>query len=154
MPLDIQSERVRAERLRVAEIRRQRERDIEAHVAAIKTARADIETKLVELQGHCERLQRAARLARSEGADEARYRLYHTVQTRMVGAMGQALKRASATDRVLDVRREDQAAEARQEREGAVHAKVKAAVREVFNLQLPKEDDLEQLFGEVPDNGS
>lgn len=154
MPSDVQSERIQVERLRIAEIRRQRERDVEAHVAAIKAARADLETKLVELQGHCDRLQRATRLARGEGTDDARYRLYHTVQTRMIGAMGHALKRASATDRVLDASREEQAAQARQEREVVLRANVNAAVREVFNLQLPKEDDFEQLFGEVTGNAS
>jgi hypothetical protein len=151
MPPDNQIERIQAERLRSADIRRQRERDIEAHVAAIKTARAELDAKLVELQGACDRLQRATRLAGGEGGDQARYRIYHASQTRMVGAMGHALKRAQATDRLLEVSAAELREREAQQRAETVRTQVKAAAREVFNLQLPKEDDFEQLFGEVTD---
>ncbi len=147
-PSEAQNERIQAERLRIAEIRRQRDQDVEGHVLAIKTARKDLEAKLGELQGHCDRLQQATRRARGEGGDDPRYRIYHTAQTRMVGAMGHALKRAEATDRLLDVGRVEQQERERQEREESLRARVKTVVRDVFNLQLPKEDDFEQLFGE------
>jgi hypothetical protein len=153
MASDTKNERIQVERLRFAEIRRQRERDIETHVAAIKTARSDLETKLRELQQHCDRLQRAARLSGGE-EDSARYRIYQAAQARMVGAMGHALKRAQATDRLLEVSVADQRVREQQEREETVRTHVKAAVRDVFNLQLPREDDFEQLFGEVTGNAS
>lgn len=151
MPPTNHNEQIEVERLRVSEIRRQRERDVEAHVEAIRTARSDLEAKLIELQGHCERLHRATRLARGDGGEDARYRLYHAAQTRMVGAMSHAIKRAQGTDRLLEASRAEQQERERQEREDKTRAHVKAAVREVFNLQLPKEDDFEQLFGEVTD---
>lgn len=154
MPSDNQNERVEVERLRFAETRRQRERDVEAHVEAIRTARSDLEAKLLELQGHCDRLQRATRLASGDGGEEARYRLYHAAQTRLVGAMSHAIKRAQGTDRLLEASRAEQQERERREREDMTRAHVKAAVREVFNLQLPKDDDFEQLFGEVADDAS
>lgn len=151
MPSDNQNERVRVERLRFAETRRQQQRDIDGHVAAIKSARADIEGKLRELQGHCDRLLRATRLAADEEGDTARFRLYHTAQMRMAGAMGHALKRAEATDRLLERHLDDQRERDRQDRERAVQTRVREVIRDVFDLKLPKDDDFEQLFGEVID---
>jgi hypothetical protein len=152
-PSDTQNERIQVERLRLAEIRRQRDRAVGEHVAAIKTARRDLEAKLVELQGHCDRLQQATRRVRGDGEDP-RYRIYHTAQTRMVGAMGQALKRAQATDRLLETSRVEQQERERNEREEAARARVKTVVQDVFNLQLPKDNDFEQLFGEETADGS
>lgn len=106
----------------------------------------------MDLQGHCDRLQRASRLASVEDGEAARYRLYHTAQTRMIGALSHALKRAQGMDRLLESGREERQDRERRDREEKVKTEARAAVREVFNLQLPREDDFEQLFGEVISN--
>ena len=145
-----QDQQIQLERRRTAEIRRQRERQIETHVQAIKTTRGELETKLRELLAHCEGLTRAARrLPAEEGSEgsDVHYRLYHTAHSRLAAAMGHALKRAQATDRLLEASREEQQDQARQRREEEVRDRVQAAVQEVVSLQLPKDDDFELLFG-------
>lgn len=143
-----QEQRIQAERLRTAEIRRQREQEVGGHVQAIKAIRGDLETKLRELQGHCERLHQTTRRALNEDGSDARYRLYHTAQLRMVGAMSQALKRAEAADRLLVASQAERQDQERREREKQTQERVESAVRDVFDLQLPKDDDFESLFGE------
>lgn len=148
MPIsEAQEKRIQAERLRAADIRRQRAQDVDSHVQAIKAARGDIEGKLHELQGHCDRLQQAARRAGAEDG-VARYRLYHTAQARMAGALSQVLKRAKSTDRLLEARGNDEQEREREQREAESQARVQTAVRDIFDLQLPKENDIESLFGE------
>lgn len=149
MPIDpVRERQIQADQLRTDEIRRQHEREISLHVQAIQGVRAEVETKIRELQGHCERLQQTARRGPPGEGSEARYRVYCTAHTRLAGAMGQALKRAQATDRLLEARREEQQDRERRERELAVRDRVEAAVRDVFDLQLPKDNDFEALFGE------
>lgn len=145
-----QDQQIQLERRRTAEIRRQREQQIETHVQAIKATRGELETKLRELLGHCESLTRAARrLPAEEGSDgsDVHYRLYQTAHSRLAGAMGHALKRAQGTDRLLEASREAQQDQARQQREEEMRDRVQAAVREVASLQLPKDGDFELLFG-------
>lgn len=147
-------QRLQAERLRSAELRRQREHELDAHVQAIKTARADLESKIRELQGHLDGLQHVSRrLGATEDGDVGRYRVYATAHVRLAGAMGQALKRAQATDRLLEATREQREAREQQEREESMRERVDAAVQDVFDLQLPKEDDFELLFGEAVTDG-
>jgi hypothetical protein len=149
MPLAIDpNPRLQAERLRADEIRRQQQQEIDIHVQAIKAARAEVEVKIRELQSHCDRLQHAARRLPPEDGGEARYRIYVTMHSRLVGAMGQALRRAQNGDRLLEVGRADQEEKQRRERENEVRDRVDAAVQHVFDLQLPRENDFEALFGE------
>lgn len=143
-----QDQQVQAERLRVEELRKRREREIETHVQAIKRARADVEVKLRELVTHCASLQQATRRWPAEDGSDAAYRIYHTAHSRLAGAIVQAVKRAQATDRFLDARRADAEDLRRQEREEELRDRVDAAMKEVFNLQLPKDDDFETLFGD------
>lgn len=148
MPLSpVAQERIEAERLRVAELSQQREAELGSHVQAIQAIRADVESKLRDLQGRCDQLLRVSRRTASEDGD-SRYRVYTAAHRRLVGAMTQALKRAEATDRLLEQSRGAREDRARQERERQQRERVQAAVQDVFDLQLPKEDDFEALFGE------
>lgn len=140
--------RVQADQLRVGEIRRQREQEIELHVRAIKSVRADVEAKIRELTEHCEGLQRSVRRLQGDNGEEGKYRVYGTAHTRLAGALHQAMNRANAMDRLLEARQEGDQERARREREAAAEERVKAAVRGVFDLQLPRENDFELLFGE------
>lgn len=149
MPTDpTREQRRQAEIQRTEEIRRLHEKELAVHIQAIQGVRAEVETKIRELQGHCERLQQTARRGQTGDGSEARFRVYCTAHTRLAGAIGQALKRAQATDRLLEAGREEQQDRERREREAAVEERVKAAVRDVFDLQLPKDNDFELLFGE------
>jgi len=141
-----------AERLRADESRRLQEREVEGHVQAIQGVRADIETKLRDLVGHCERLHQATRRLDAGDGPAARYRVYGTAHSRLAAALGQGLRRAQATDRLLDARRESGRERERHEQERVAEERVQAAVRQVIDLQLPRENDFETLFGgEVAD---
>lgn len=143
------NQRLQPEQLRAEEVRRQRERELNLHIQAIKTVRGEVEAKIRELQGHCDGLHQAARRLQSdEGTEATKYRVYGTAHTRLAGALHQALNRAQAMDRVLEARREDQQDRERREREVATQERIKAAVQRVFDLQLPRENDFELLFGE------
>ena len=149
MPTDPAFDRtLQAEQLRVDEARRHREAEAEALVQAIAGIRADIDAKLRELAGQCDRLHQAARRLQSGDGAEARFRHFATAHQRLTGAMGQALKRAQATERLLGGRQLDQRDAERREREEAARERVKEAVQSVFDLQLPRENDFETLFGE------
>lgn len=143
---DDQIEWIQTERLRQADLRRQREQDIDFHVQALQKTREEIETKLRDYQKHCDNLQTAVRRS-IQDESTIRYKSYANVQTRMGGAMGQALKRASSMDRLLDLGKLEREEALRREQQGHQQSRVRQMSREVFNLQLPREDDFEALYG-------
>lgn len=140
--------RLQADQLRAGEVRRQREQEIDLHVQAIKSVRADVEAKIRELREHCEGLQRSVRRLQGDSGEEGKYRVYGTAHTRLAGALHQALNRAHAMDRLLEARQVGEQERERRDREAAAEERVKAAVQGVFDLQLPRENDFELLFGE------
>lgn len=140
-------ERIVEMRRRDADVRRQREREVEGEVAAIARVRGEIETKIQEYQDLCLTLQRSIR--RIGSADvQAHYRTYATMQIRMAGAMNQALVRARSMDRVITASKaeaEDRRRVEEWERSQVTRRNMESNVKQLW---LPQADDMEFLYGE------
>lgn len=141
-----QTQQVLALRQREAEVRRQRDRDLETLFGSIAQSREEVAKALRVYQERIGEAQQAIRRTSSE--DSAHYRVGLTLQVRMAGAIHQALSRAESMDRKLAAVKADRLERERLEARQQSALALKQVVKEVQQSLLPQTDDFELLYGE------
>lgn len=142
-----ETERVLAFRQREAQLRRQREAIIEGHIQGVAEARGELEDALKKYQEKVALAQREVRRHVTE--DTVHFRTYLTMQTRMSGAIHQAIKRASSMDRMISASKADREDREREDQALRLKEARRTAHRDVQRMILPPsdEDDLTLLYG-------
>lgn len=121
--------------------------DLDTSFHELVALRETVEKALRNYQEKAVSLQKSVR--RSPSEDSGRYNTYLATQLRMAGAIVQALKRASAMDRVLDAVKQEQHERLQREQAERQRLAVQHATQETRALILPPsdEDDFEFLYG-------
>ncbi len=126
------------------------QREIEGIVGSMKRLRSELESKLSEYQTQVTLLGRVVRRTSSESSRH--YRAYATAHDRLSRALLNSIHRTASMDSLLENARAEQQDLARQQDREDQKARLLKAKQQVFDLQLPREDDFESLYGTDEEN--
>jgi len=141
-------QRIEAERLRAAEVARQQERGVGNLIAQIQGVRKDVEASVTRLQDLCQQLRVEVRqLSGDDGAHH--YLVFTNAHLRLAGALSQGLRRTSSVDRLLTAAKAEQEETQRRDDRERQYRESRDRERALDRLQLPQDDDFEDLYGEV-----
>lgn len=149
LPVSPQEAReILALRRRQADIRKNAEKELDGMVTSIEEAREALSEKLHDYVKASDQLRQASRrMMHSEVS--LQYRNYATMQTRLGGAISQALRRAENGSRMLDVHKKAQEERVAREEQERERQEIRAAERSVQTALLPPhDDDFESLYGD------
>lgn len=138
---------VETARSREADVRRRHEEHVQALVERIHNTRQTLEASIAQLQDASLELRSVCRRNYDEASSS--YLVFANSHLRLAGALTQGIRRTASMDRVLvNAAREREDAKLRQE-EFQRQQEVRAHAKLVQKLQLPTEDDFEELYGEI-----
>lgn len=139
-------------RRRQADIRKNAEKELDGLVASIESARSVLGDKLQDYVQACEQLRSASRRMLHTEAT-LQYRNYATMQTRLAGAINQALRRAENGNRMLDIHKKTQEEQEIREEEQRIRQAARDSETHVQSSLLPPhDDDFESLYGDYSDD--
>jgi hypothetical protein len=146
--LQEEMQRIAAERQRVFELARQQERGAESIIAQIQGVRQELETSVGRLHDLCQQLRASVRqLSGDEGAHH--YLMFANGHIRLAGALSQGVRRTAAMDRLLTAAKAEKEEVQRRDEQQRQLQESRDRQRAIDHLQLPQDDDFEDLYGEV-----
>jgi vacuolar-type H+-ATPase subunit I/STV1 len=134
-------------RQRAAEVRRQQRQTTEEAVQEIQELRKEIETLAARLQERAHAFRVRARRVLDEESNS--HIVFANAHLRFSGAILQGLRRTTAIDRVLRVNEAEREEVRRRELLEAQRQRVHDHGRLVDRLQLPTDDPMAELYGEI-----